>query len=105
MQRRLIAIFGICALFIVCLAAPSLAATHPVSQASPDLTPSGPTGGPPWTFQMARIAIVLMVLAAAGVALAYRRFVMRPERRLRDERRRDRAGERNVSEGASPTRN
>ena len=31
--------------------------------------------GPPWTYQMARIALVLLVLTFLGVAFAYWRFV------------------------------
>jgi len=31
--------------------------------------------GPPWTFQMARIALVLLALTLLGVAFAYYRFV------------------------------
>ena len=31
--------------------------------------------GPPWTYQMARIAIVLLVLTILGVLFAYYRFV------------------------------
>jgi hypothetical protein len=31
--------------------------------------------GPPWTYQMARIALVLLVLTLLGVAFAYYRFV------------------------------
>ncbi|CAN5585488.1 hypothetical protein BH20ACT23_BH20ACT23_21040 [soil metagenome] len=31
--------------------------------------------GPPWTYQMARIALVLLALTILGVAFAYYRFV------------------------------
>lgn len=31
--------------------------------------------GPPWTYQMARIALVLLALTVLGVAFAYYRFV------------------------------
>ncbi len=31
--------------------------------------------GPPWTYQMARIALVLLALTLLGVAFAYYRFV------------------------------
>ncbi len=31
--------------------------------------------GPPWTYQMARIALVLLVLTILGVGFAYYRFV------------------------------
>jgi hypothetical protein len=89
--RKAALIAGLNALAVILFKVPALAATHPVSQASPDLTPSGPTGGPPWTFQMTRISIALMVLAAIGIAIAYRHFVMGPQRKLREERRRQRA--------------
>lgn len=93
MARR----FGLLAVIVLaCLvagAAPALAALHPVAQASPNLTPVKPTGGPPWTYQMARLGIALVVLAAAGVGLAYYRFIAKPERDLRAERARERAAE------------
>jgi hypothetical protein len=39
-------------------------------------TPSGP----PWTYQMARIALVLLVLIGVGIALAYRKLVVQRQR-------------------------
>ncbi len=36
--------------------------------------------GPPWTYQMARIALVLLALTLLGVFLAYQRFVIRRRR-------------------------
>lgn len=33
--------------------------------------------GPPWTYQMARIALVLLALTLVAVFLAYQRFVIR----------------------------
>lgn len=104
MARRFALVAGLCAATLLCMAVPALAVTHPLSQASPDLTPSGPTGGPPWTFQMARIAIALLILSAIGVALAYRRFVLGPEKKLEEERRREGAARRASSESTAPGR-
>lgn len=39
-----------------------------------------PTPGPPWTYQMARISIVLLVLIIAAVALLYYRLVIARQR-------------------------
>jgi hypothetical protein len=36
--------------------------------------------GPPWTYQMARIALVLLALTLLGVAFAYWRFVAQRRR-------------------------
>ena len=36
--------------------------------------------GPPWTYQMARIALVLLALTLGAVFLAYQRFVIRRRR-------------------------
>jgi cytochrome c-type biogenesis protein CcmH/NrfG len=36
--------------------------------------------GPPWTYQMARIALVLLALTLVGVFAAYQRFVIRRRR-------------------------
>ena len=36
--------------------------------------------GPPWTYQMARIALVLLALTLVAVFLAYQRFVIRRRR-------------------------
>jgi hypothetical protein len=36
--------------------------------------------GPPWTYQMARMGIALLVLMAFGVAFAYYRFVVKRQR-------------------------
>lgn len=36
--------------------------------------------GPPWTYQMARIALVLLALTLLAVFLAYQRFVIRRRR-------------------------
>jgi hypothetical protein len=36
--------------------------------------------GPPWTYQMARLGFVLLVVLALGIGLAYYRFVMRRAR-------------------------
>jgi hypothetical protein len=36
--------------------------------------------GPPWTYQMARLGIVLMIVLALGIGLAYYRFVMKRQR-------------------------
>ena len=35
----------------------------------------GEETGPPWTYQMARIALVLTVLLGIGIALMYRRLI------------------------------
>ncbi|MGH2752633.1 MAG: hypothetical protein ACRDK3_17445 [Actinomycetota bacterium] len=42
---------------------------------SPEEGEAAAETGPPWTYQMARIALVLLVLTLAGVAFAYYRFV------------------------------
>jgi hypothetical protein len=39
-----------------------------------------PTPGPPWTYQMARISIVLLVLIIAAVGLLYYRLVIARQR-------------------------
>jgi hypothetical protein len=39
-----------------------------------------PTPGPPWTYQMARISIVLLLLIIAAVALLYYRLVIARQR-------------------------
>jgi hypothetical protein len=39
-----------------------------------------PTPGPPWTYQMARISIVLLVLMIVAVALLYYRLVVARQR-------------------------
>jgi hypothetical protein len=39
-----------------------------------------PTPGPPWTYQMARISIVLLVVIIAAVALLYYRLVVARQR-------------------------
>ena len=39
-----------------------------------------PEPGPPWTYQMARIALVLLALTLVAVFLAYQRFVIRRRR-------------------------
>jgi hypothetical protein len=44
--------------------------------------PAAEETGPPWTYQMARIGIVLLVFMALGVGLAYYRFVVRRQRGL-----------------------
>lgn len=36
--------------------------------------------GPPWTYQMARLGILLVLLMILGVAFAYYRFVIRRQR-------------------------
>jgi hypothetical protein len=36
--------------------------------------------GPPWTYQMARMGIALMVVLALGIGLAYYRFVTKRQR-------------------------
>ena len=36
--------------------------------------------GPPWTYQMARMGIGLMVILALGIGLAYYRFVTKRQR-------------------------
>jgi len=36
--------------------------------------------GPPWTYQMARLGIALMVVLALGIGLAYYRFVTKRQR-------------------------
>jgi uncharacterized protein HemX len=36
--------------------------------------------GPPWTYQMARAGVALMVILALGIGLAYYRFVMKRQR-------------------------
>lgn len=40
-----------------------------------DGDPAATETGPPWTYQMARIAVVLLALTVVGVFLAYWRFV------------------------------
>jgi hypothetical protein len=42
---------------------------------SPEEGGAGAETGPPWTYQMARIALVLLALTLLGVAFAYYRFV------------------------------
>jgi hypothetical protein len=39
-----------------------------------------PSPGPPWTYQMARISIVLLVLILGAVALLYYRLVIARQR-------------------------
>jgi hypothetical protein len=39
-----------------------------------------PTPGPPWTYQMARISVVLLVLIIAAVGLLYYRLVIARQR-------------------------
>jgi hypothetical protein len=39
-----------------------------------------PTPGPPWTYQMARISIVLLLLIFASLALLYYRLVIARQR-------------------------
>ena len=39
-----------------------------------------PTPGPPWTYQMARISIVLLLLIIAAVGLLYYRLVIARQR-------------------------
>jgi hypothetical protein len=39
-----------------------------------------PSPGPPWTYQMARISIVLLLLIIAAVALLYYRLVLARQR-------------------------
>ena len=39
-----------------------------------------PTPGPPWTYQMARISIVLLVVIIAAVGLLYYRLVVARQR-------------------------
>jgi hypothetical protein len=39
-----------------------------------------PTPGPPWTYQMARISIVLLLVIIAAVALLYYRLVIARQR-------------------------
>jgi hypothetical protein len=38
--------------------------------------------GPPWTYQMAWLGVLLLVVMVAGVGLAYYRFVVRRQRGL-----------------------
>jgi hypothetical protein len=38
--------------------------------------------GPPWTYQMAWLGVLLLVVMIAGVGLAYYRFVVRRQRGL-----------------------
>jgi hypothetical protein len=52
-------------------------AKKPAQGAQPAATP---TPGPPWTYQMARISIVLLVLMIAGVAALYYRLVIARQR-------------------------
>jgi len=42
---------------------------------SPEEGEASAETGPPWTYQMARIALVLLALTLLGVAFAYYRFV------------------------------
>jgi len=42
---------------------------------SPSEGDAAAEAGPPWTYQMARIALVLLALTLLGVAFAYYRFV------------------------------
>ena len=42
---------------------------------SPEESDAVEETGPPWTYQMARIALVLLALTILGVAFAYYRFV------------------------------
>ena len=41
---------------------------------------ASPSPGPPWTYQMARISVVLLVLIIAAVALLYYRLVLARQR-------------------------
>jgi hypothetical protein len=38
--------------------------------------------GPPWTYQMAWLGVLLLIVMVAGVGLAYYRFVVRRQRGL-----------------------
>lgn len=71
------------------LSLPALA--HPVAQASPAPTPGTGAEGPPWTYQMARLGIFLIVVVAIMIGLAYRRFVLVPQKRLQEQERRRRS--------------
>jgi uncharacterized protein HemX len=42
--------------------------------------PAADETGPPWTYQMARLGILLIVAMVLGVGLAYYRFVVRRQR-------------------------
>jgi hypothetical protein len=42
--------------------------------------PAADETGPPWTYQMARLGILLIVVMVLGCALAYYRFVVRRQR-------------------------
>jgi hypothetical protein len=50
---------------------------------------------------MVRLSILLLIVAAAGIGLAYRHFVTRPERKLRDQQRGKRTGRAATGEGTS----
>ncbi len=79
------------ALVISCVVWLSVTSLPALAQApSPAPSGGGAAEGPPWTYQMARLGIFLLVLTAIMIALAYRRFVVIPQRRLREERRRQR---------------
>ena len=51
---------------------------QPTEKASP--SPSAKAAGPPWTYQMARISLVLLVLIFLSMASAYYQFVFKRRR-------------------------
>ena len=83
-------------LVAVVLPSAALAASHHavVAQASPGTGGGGAAEtGPPWTYQMARIGVALLVIGVLAVAAAYRHFVVKPQRELMQERARQRRDE------------
>jgi hypothetical protein len=87
LRSRLVILLASILVLPVIAGAPLYAAqAHPrvvLSQASgggkgqPAATPSP---GPPWTYQMARISIVLLILILGAVALLYYRLVVARQR-------------------------
>jgi 4-amino-4-deoxy-L-arabinose transferase-like glycosyltransferase len=61
--------------------------THEVAQGQEGDKPKGtgqggaePETGPPWTYQMARLSVALLVLLALGIGLMYYRLIAKRQR-------------------------
>lgn len=94
MRARLAILIALAAVFgtIPLLAPVALAAngSSPPTLAQQDEEPQDTGGpedqgaseeaGPPWTYQMARISVILLIFTFAGVGLAYWRFVVQRKR-------------------------
>jgi hypothetical protein len=53
---------------------------RPAQPSEPAPSPTEEEAGPPWTYQMARISLLLLVLLVLGMAAVYYRLVVKRQR-------------------------